>query len=224
MILHERLGNWNRQLRLRLHDRPIRWFETRSRADLDGLLTGLACPVVLIDLDVTRRPGYGTSTTCSGGFRTRGCWCSTPRLTRRRPGWPVSWRQPMSVGLCTAPGRGQTCWPAGSTWRGAISSATAGRALRFRKQTPSPGPGWPSFWANKDVLALPARQNRTARSPRRKSTINLRRDTTIHMRTMNLATDLDTRGSARRAIQKRHDLICSARPTPRSRNAMCSTP
>jgi hypothetical protein len=50
VILHERLGTWNRQLRPRLHDRPIRWFETRSRADLDGLLNGLACPVVVIDL------------------------------------------------------------------------------------------------------------------------------------------------------------------------------
>jgi hypothetical protein len=57
VILHERLGNWNRQLRPRLHDRPIRWFETRSRADLDGLLTGLACPVVLIDLG--RYPAAG---------------------------------------------------------------------------------------------------------------------------------------------------------------------
>lgn len=50
VILHERLGHWNRQLRPRLHDRPIRWFETRSRADLESLLIGLACPVVLIDL------------------------------------------------------------------------------------------------------------------------------------------------------------------------------
>ncbi len=50
VIVHERLGNWNRQLRPRLTDRPIRWFESRSRADLDGLLTGLACPVVLIDV------------------------------------------------------------------------------------------------------------------------------------------------------------------------------
>jgi hypothetical protein len=50
VILHERLGYWNRQLRPRLHDRPVRWFETRSRADLGGLLIGLACPVVLIDL------------------------------------------------------------------------------------------------------------------------------------------------------------------------------
>ena len=50
VILHERLGQWNRQLRPRLHDRPIRWFETRSRADLDHLLIGLASPVVLVDL------------------------------------------------------------------------------------------------------------------------------------------------------------------------------
>jgi len=50
VILHERLGNWVRQLRPRLHDQPIRWFETRSQADLDAVLTGLASPVVLIDL------------------------------------------------------------------------------------------------------------------------------------------------------------------------------
>ena len=49
LILHERLGNWARQLRPRLHDLPIRLFETRSRADLEAVLTGLACPVVLID-------------------------------------------------------------------------------------------------------------------------------------------------------------------------------
>ncbi len=50
VILHERLGNWVRQLRPRLQGQPIRWFETRSRGDLDAVLTGLACPVVLIDL------------------------------------------------------------------------------------------------------------------------------------------------------------------------------
>ena len=49
LILHERLGNWARQLRPRLQNLPIRWFETRSRRDLDAVLTGLACPVVLID-------------------------------------------------------------------------------------------------------------------------------------------------------------------------------
>jgi len=57
LILHERLGNWNRQLRPRLQDQPIRWFETRSWADLENLLTGLACPVVLIDLG--RHPAAG---------------------------------------------------------------------------------------------------------------------------------------------------------------------
>jgi hypothetical protein len=50
VILHERLGNWARQLRPRLYDLPIRWFETRSIADLDLVLTGIASPVVLIDL------------------------------------------------------------------------------------------------------------------------------------------------------------------------------
>jgi hypothetical protein len=49
VILHERLGNWSRQLRVRLQGLPVRLFETRSRADLQAVLTGLACPVVLID-------------------------------------------------------------------------------------------------------------------------------------------------------------------------------
>src|SRR4051794_13083151 len=50
VILHERLGTWSGQLRTRLHDRSIRWYETRSAADLAGALAGLAVPVVLIDL------------------------------------------------------------------------------------------------------------------------------------------------------------------------------
>jgi chemotaxis response regulator CheB len=50
VILHERRGNWAGQLRTRLQDRPVRWIETRSAADLDAALLGLACPVVLIDL------------------------------------------------------------------------------------------------------------------------------------------------------------------------------
>jgi hypothetical protein len=57
VILHERLGNWARQLRPRLHGQPVRWFETRSRADLEAVLPGLAAPVVLIDLG--RRPAAG---------------------------------------------------------------------------------------------------------------------------------------------------------------------
>jgi hypothetical protein len=48
--LHERLGTWSSQLRGRLQDRPVRWFETRSTADLDAALLGVACPVVVIDL------------------------------------------------------------------------------------------------------------------------------------------------------------------------------
>jgi DNA-binding NarL/FixJ family response regulator len=50
VILHERRGNWAGQLRTRLQDRPVRWIETRSAADLGAALLGLACPVVLIDL------------------------------------------------------------------------------------------------------------------------------------------------------------------------------
>lgn len=50
VVLHERLGTWARQLRPRLHASPIRWFETRSAADLAEALDGPASPVVLIDL------------------------------------------------------------------------------------------------------------------------------------------------------------------------------
>jgi hypothetical protein len=50
VILHERLGTWAGQLRARLHERPVRWLETRSTADLDAAIEGVACPVVVIDL------------------------------------------------------------------------------------------------------------------------------------------------------------------------------
>ena len=50
VILHERLGAWASQLQSRLGDRPVRWYETRSLADLDAATLGVACPVVLIDL------------------------------------------------------------------------------------------------------------------------------------------------------------------------------
>lgn len=57
VILHERLGNWNRHLRPRLHQHPVRWLESRSLADLEGFLEGLAAPVVLVDLG--RQPADG---------------------------------------------------------------------------------------------------------------------------------------------------------------------
>lgn len=52
VILHERLGNWTRQLRPRLSGLPVRWFETRSAADLEEALgrPSLAHPVIVIDL------------------------------------------------------------------------------------------------------------------------------------------------------------------------------
>ena len=57
VILHERLGNWNRQLRPRLARQHVRWFESRSTADLGAILVGIAFPVVLIDL--ARQPVDG---------------------------------------------------------------------------------------------------------------------------------------------------------------------
>jgi hypothetical protein len=57
VVTHERLGNWARQLRPRFLAWPIRWVETRSTADLEAALAGLACPVVLIDLGRRVRAG-----------------------------------------------------------------------------------------------------------------------------------------------------------------------
>jgi hypothetical protein len=57
VIVHERLGNWARQLRPRLYRHAIRWCETRSAADLDAVLTGLISPVVLFDLAQQVAPG-----------------------------------------------------------------------------------------------------------------------------------------------------------------------
>jgi hypothetical protein len=50
VILHERLANWSRQLRPRLQGREVRWFETRSTADLDDALGGRSSPIAVVDL------------------------------------------------------------------------------------------------------------------------------------------------------------------------------
>jgi CheY-like chemotaxis protein len=57
VVIHERLGTWARHLRPRFLAWPIRWVETRSTADLEAALTGLACPVVVIDLGRRVRAG-----------------------------------------------------------------------------------------------------------------------------------------------------------------------
>ena len=60
VVIHERLGTWARHLRPRFLAWPIRWVETRSTADLEAALAGLACPVVLIDLAAASVPGLKT--------------------------------------------------------------------------------------------------------------------------------------------------------------------
>jgi hypothetical protein len=57
VVLHERLGEWYRQLRPRLSERRVRWLESRSLVDLERILEGLAFPVVLVDL--ARQPRDG---------------------------------------------------------------------------------------------------------------------------------------------------------------------
>ncbi len=70
VILHERLGNWNRQLRPRLTHQAVRWFESRSTGDLAGILAGLAAPVMLIDL--ARQPLDGLKVLDVVGSRVAG--------------------------------------------------------------------------------------------------------------------------------------------------------
>ena len=50
VVIHEHQGNWNRQLRPRLRELPVQWFESRSECDLESGVAGLPSPIVLIDL------------------------------------------------------------------------------------------------------------------------------------------------------------------------------
>lgn len=65
LIVHERIGNWNHQLRARLGHRPVRWVETRSTADLERALERSARPVVLLDLGDRLRDGLAELARCS---------------------------------------------------------------------------------------------------------------------------------------------------------------
>lgn len=59
LVIHERIGNWARQLRPRFADRSVRVVETRTGDDLESTLAGadVACPIVVIDLG--RRVRHG---------------------------------------------------------------------------------------------------------------------------------------------------------------------
>ena len=72
VVLHERLGGWNRQLRSRLSELPVRWFESRSAHDLEGFLEGLAFPIILIDL--ARQPIDGLTALELVRTRAPGAW------------------------------------------------------------------------------------------------------------------------------------------------------
>ena len=93
VILHERLGTWSAQLRPRLQGRPVHWIETRSAADLDKALLGLACPVVLIDLKRNVVKGLSDLDRLMASFPGHECWCSIRRLMMGSRSWPASWGQ-----------------------------------------------------------------------------------------------------------------------------------
>ena len=90
VILHERLGNWARQLRPRLHDLPIRLIETRSSADLNAVLTGVACPVVLIDAGTQLASGLLALDLVVSRAPMRWSSSTPTNLAARRLPWPVS--------------------------------------------------------------------------------------------------------------------------------------
>jgi hypothetical protein len=62
VIVHERIGHWNAQLRARLGHLPIRWVETRSASDLERALERSARPVVVMDLGDRMRDGIAELT------------------------------------------------------------------------------------------------------------------------------------------------------------------
>ncbi len=57
LVIHERLGNWGRQLRPRVVGWNLRLVETRSPADLTAAVTLSACPLLVLDL--ADRPRVG---------------------------------------------------------------------------------------------------------------------------------------------------------------------
>ncbi|MDG3003580.1 hypothetical protein [Paludisphaera mucosa] len=49
VVLHERSGAWARQLRPRFQREPVRWFETRSTADLLAAISAATTPIIVIE-------------------------------------------------------------------------------------------------------------------------------------------------------------------------------
>jgi hypothetical protein len=167
VILHERLGKWNRQLRPRLSDRPVRWFESRSAADLEAILQGLAFPVVLIDLG--GQPIHGLDALDLVRIRTPGARClvldpeeeAGTRIMARELGATQVWSgfapPPLVAGLIAR-------WIAMA--RPALESAGWSRTT-FPETVTDP-------WAwLADYLREPDPMNQTPRDPRRWARSNL---------------------------------------------------
>ncbi len=51
LVIHERLGNWARQIRPRVANWAVQVVETRSASDLAAGLRRSACPLAVVDLD-----------------------------------------------------------------------------------------------------------------------------------------------------------------------------
>ena len=72
----------------------MRWFETRSAADLDAALAGLACPVVVIDLGRDPVGGLSQLGNWRGNLRPLWCSCSIPGRSKGSGNSPGSSARP----------------------------------------------------------------------------------------------------------------------------------
>ncbi len=167
VILHERLGNWARQLRPRLQEPTIRWFETRSQADLDDVLTGLSFPIVLVDLG--KQPAAGLNELA------RITQCTSDALVLVLDPESHDGVAPLARELGAAhveSGSVPAPFVAGllSKWvavRSATSRATAGPQPRPRPPRQRRGAGWLPTWAIPGTSARPPDRPVRMRPPHR---------------------------------------------------------
>ena len=162
VILHERLGNWARQLRPGCTSRRSAGLRRARRKTWTNVLTGLCSPVVLIDL----------------GERLAAGLADLDRVVQRASDARILVLDPESRDevACLARELGAThrhqdschrrSWPvcslAGLPWPSVISVRMAGPEPRFRKPKRCPGAGWQLIWVTRKTSTQ--RQRRDAKA------------------------------------------------------------
>ena len=156
VILHERLGNWNRQLRPRLVRHPVRWFESRSPADLEVLLGGLAFPVILIDLARQPVDGLTALELVPRGAPDARPWSSTRRREpdvrglARELGATHVWSGPVPP-----PVRGRAGSTAGSPWPGIDIESAGWSRTTFPETAEDPWSWLPDYLLETAEMTAP---------------------------------------------------------------------